>query len=195
MKGYNCAQIMGNVTRDVECKVSQGGMEYANFSIAVNSVRKDRNTGEKIEDCTYIDVVAFGQTAKIAGNYLRKGSPVFIKGSLLVSTREHMDKTEKNYSVRVDELILLGNGQGRGQQGMGGMSNSGGFSGTGRNYREGAGSTSNSGGFSGTEQNYGEGEYANRPYPGSNSNSMPQSLREEFPIDFDGSGPDVEIPF
>lgn len=171
MRGYNSVELIGNVTSDVECKVSKSGTEYARFSLAINNSYKDK-AGNKVDTVTYVNLVAFGQTAKIAGNYLRKGAPAFIKGSIQVSKKTNEageSRTETN--VKVDELILLSSAGGRGQVKPDETLDS---------YFPESGAPTNAGG-----------EYSNRPFPQRNADAVPQSLREEFM----GIDPAMDFPF
>lgn len=162
MRGFNQVIMLGNVTRDVECKVSPKGIEYAQFNVAINESYKDK-TGNKVEKTEFINVVAFGQSAKIAGNYLRKGSPVFIQGSLHITKKQSQTGEDREYaSVKVDKLELLPSGDGR-------KSASTNTNESLDSYFPKDTATSNRGG-----------EYANRPFPGSITNSAPESLSEEF---------------
>lgn len=161
MKGFNQVIIMGNATADVECKVGGSGSEYASFSVAVNDSYKDKS-GQKVESVTYINVVAFGATAKIAGSYVKKGTPVFIRGSLIVSKSQTQSGENRTYTnVKIQELSLLPSGSRKAQ---------------GRDANE-----SLDGYFpKDNTQGYGSGEYRNRPYPGGSAPSVPESLSEEF---------------
>lgn len=162
MRGFNQVIVMGNITKDVECKVSAGGAEYASFGIAVNESYKDKS-GSKVEKTTFVNAVAFGNTAKVAGNYLRKGSSVFIRGSLQITKKQTQTGENREYaSVKVDELVLLSSGNG-------GKSEAFNPSESLDNYFP----KDNTAG-------YGKGEYANRPYPKGAPTSAPESIREEL---------------
>ncbi|MFQ6043217.1 MAG: single-stranded DNA-binding protein [Candidatus Poribacteria bacterium] len=117
MGQYNRVILLGNCTRDVEVKYSQSGNAYAQWGIAVNRNRKNKDTGEKQEETCFIDLKAFGITvgrvyfvnhAEIAGEYLKKGSPVFVEGRL---TQYKWDDENGNprskHSVTIESLQLL----------------------------------------------------------------------------------------
>lgn len=171
MKGLNCVMVIGNVVRDVELRTSKAGAEYASFTLAISNTYKDRE-GNKVDSVTYIDCVAFGQTAKVAASYLRKGSPSFVRGSLSITKKLTESGENRTYtSVKVDELILLPDGRGRSQ---------------------GAASESLDGYFP-PEKNASNGDrtYSNRPFPGNPGPSAPQSIREEYM----GINPELDTSF
>ena len=114
MASHNRVILLGNVTRDIEVKYLQSGTAVTEMGMAVNDRRKNQQTGEWIDEVTYVDVTLWGRTAEIAGEYLSKGSPVFIEGRLKLDTWEKDGK--KNYKLRVvgERLQLLGGKQGGG---------------------------------------------------------------------------------
>lgn len=73
--------LMGNLTRDPELRYVPSGTAVANFTVAVNRVYATP-TGEKKEEVTFIRIVVWGRRAEVCGEYLSKGSPVFIEGRL-----------------------------------------------------------------------------------------------------------------
>ena len=79
MASYNRVILLGNLTRDIELKYTQGGTAVTDVGLAVNERRKAAN-GEWVEETTFVDVTFWGRTAEVAGEYLGKGSPVFIEG-------------------------------------------------------------------------------------------------------------------
>ena len=117
MASHNRVILLGNVTRDIELKYLQSGTAVTEMGMAVNDRRKNQQTGEWIDEVTYVDVTLWGRTAEIAGEYLTKGSPVFIEGRLKLDTWEKDGK--KNYKLRVvgERLQLIGGRQGSGGSG------------------------------------------------------------------------------
>ena len=85
-KGINNVLIMGNVTRDPEVKtVGQGnGVKKARFSVAVGKRWKDKTTGEYKEKTTFINCVAWGNTASVVEQYVTKGRQVIVQGELQI---------------------------------------------------------------------------------------------------------------
>jgi single-strand DNA-binding protein len=82
MSALNKAMIIGNLGRDPEIRYTQDGRAVANFSVATTDKWKDKNTGESRERTEWHRVVAFGRLAEICGEYLSKGSQVYIEGRL-----------------------------------------------------------------------------------------------------------------
>jgi len=124
-RGINKVILVGNLGNDPETKYTQGGMVVTTISLATTSVRKDRegNTQEKTE---WHRVAFFGRLAEVAGEYLRKGSQVYVEGK--ISYREHTgDDGQKRYytDIHGDDMQMLGGRPGEG----GGESRGGGSSG------------------------------------------------------------------
>ena len=136
-RGINKVILVGNLGNDPEVKYTQSGMAVTRISLATTSVRKDRdgNTQERTE---WHRVVFFGKLGEIAGEYLRKGSQVYVEGSLRYDKYTGQDGVEK-YSTDIvaDELQMLG-GRGGSEGGSGNYErNSGGnYSGGGRNQSQ-----------------------------------------------------------
>lgn len=83
----NKALIYGNLTRDPEVRALPSGSQVASFAVATNRTYKDQN-GQQQEAVEYHNVVMFGRQAEVAGQYLKKGRPVFIEGRLQTRTWE-----------------------------------------------------------------------------------------------------------
>lgn len=77
--------LYGNLTRDPEIRALPSGVQVANFSIATNRVYKDRD-GKKQEQVEYHNIVAFARQAELIGQYLTKGSPIYVDGRLQTRT-------------------------------------------------------------------------------------------------------------
>ena len=90
MANFNKVILMGNLTRDVELRHTQGGMAIAKFGMAVNRKSSTRD-GEQRESTCFVDLTAFGKQAELLNQYVRKGSPLFIDGRLEYSTWESQD--------------------------------------------------------------------------------------------------------
>ena len=109
MASVNKVILVGNCGRDPEMRYLPSGQAVANVSIATSSRRKDKNSGEKREATEWHRVCFFGKLAEIAGQYLRKGSQVYIEGSL--RTRKWTDKDDvERYTteIRADVMKMLG---------------------------------------------------------------------------------------
>ena len=83
----NKVELYGNLTRDPEVKALPSGQQVANFSVATNRSFKNKE-GQKQEQVEYHNVVAFGRTAEVIGQYLKKGRPIFVEGRLQTRTWE-----------------------------------------------------------------------------------------------------------
>lgn len=117
--------LIGNLGRDPEIRTTQSGTKVANLSLATSDSWKDRNTGERKERTEWHRVVIFGNLADIAERYLRKGSKVYVSGSL--QTRKWQDQSgQDKYTTEVvlqgfnGELTMLDSrGEGGGAAGGG----------------------------------------------------------------------------
>ena len=117
MASVNKVILLGNLGRDPEVRFTQGGTPVANFTMATTDRWSDPS-GEKKEKTGWHRIVVWGKQAEIAGEYLRKGRPVFVEGSL--QTREWTDREgNKRYTteVRAQRLQLLGRPDDRGAAG------------------------------------------------------------------------------
>lgn len=107
-RGINKVILVGNLGNDPDVKYTQGGMAITRISLATTSVRKDRD-GNQQERTEWHRVVFFGKLGEIAGEYLRKGSAVYVEGSLRYDKYTGQDGVEK-YSTDIiaDEMQMLG---------------------------------------------------------------------------------------
>ena len=103
--------LIGNLTRDPELRYIPSGTAVANFGLAVN--RKYTNSdGEKMDDVCFVDVVAWDKLAEICGEYLFKGSPVFIEGRLQMDSWEQDDGQKRSkLKVVAQNIQFLGGGK------------------------------------------------------------------------------------
>ncbi len=128
MASVNKVILVGNCGRDPEIRYLPSGQAVANVSVATSSRRKDKNSGEMIEDTQWHRVTFYDRLAEIAGEYVKKGRPIYVEGRLKYGT--YVDKAtgvEKNtVDIIATELQLLG-----GREGMGGGEEGGGGSGGG----------------------------------------------------------------
>jgi len=125
MASFNRVILMGNLTRDVEIKYLQSGTAVAEIGLAVNDKRKDSQTGQWIEEVTFVDCTLWGRTAEIAGEYLSKGSPVLIEGRLKLHQWESEGQKRSKLRVVCENMRMVG-GKGGGGGGSGGRAQSGG---------------------------------------------------------------------
>ena|SRR5438477_1370387 len=129
MASFNKVILLGNLTRDPEVRYTPKGTAVTELGMAVNRVYTAEN-GEKREETTFVDVTLWGRTAEIAGEYLKKGRPVFIEGRLQLDTWDDKQSGQKRSKLKVvgEGLQLLGSRPGGGAGGGGGDEESSGGS-------------------------------------------------------------------
>ena len=120
MASYNRVLLLGNLTRDPEIRYTPKGTAVAELGLAVNRVYSGEN-GEKREETTFVDVTLWGRTAEIAGEYLKKGRPVFIEGRLQMDTWDDKATGQKRSKLKVvaEGMQLIGAPRGEGAEGGG----------------------------------------------------------------------------
>lgn len=110
MASVNKVIVLGNLGRDPEVRYSPDGAAICNLSIATTFGWRDRATGERREETEWHRVALFGRLAEVAGEYLRKGRPVYIEGRL--RTRKWQDKEtgQDRYSTEIvgEQMQMLG---------------------------------------------------------------------------------------
>jgi single-strand DNA-binding protein len=120
-RGINKVILVGNLGNDPDVKATQGGTTITTISVATSEQWKDKQTGQAQERTEWHRVKFFGRLAEIAGDYLRKGSQVYIEGSL--RTDKYTDKNGvERYTTDIiaNEMQMLGGrGEGGGQGGGG----------------------------------------------------------------------------
>src|SRR2546423_14033128 len=94
MASFNKVILLGNLPRDPEIRYTPKGTAVTELGMAVNRVYTAEN-GEKREETTFVDVTLWGRTAEIAGEYLKKGRPVFIEGRVALHNREGKEARQK----------------------------------------------------------------------------------------------------
>lgn len=113
MASFNRVVLMGNLTRDVEVRYLQSGTAVADITLAVNDRRKS-NTGEWIEETSFIDCTLWGRTAEVAGEYLSKGAPALVEGRLKQESWEQEGQKRSKIKVIVEQLRMVGSKGGGG---------------------------------------------------------------------------------
>lgn len=110
MASFNRVILVGNLTRDPQVKYTPSGMAVTEIGLAVGRVWNDRQSGQKREETTFVDVTLWGRQAEIAGEYLSKGRPVLIEGRLQLDTWEDKQTQQKRSKLRVvgETMQLLG---------------------------------------------------------------------------------------
>ena len=114
MANYNKVILLGNLTRDIELRYSQGGTAIAKFGLAIN--RRYTVNGEQKEETCFVDLTAFGKQAETLNQYVGKGSPLFVEGRLEYSTWEDKDGGGKRSKLEVviENFQFVDSGAGRG---------------------------------------------------------------------------------
>ena len=131
MASVNKVILVGNCGRDPEIRYLPSGQAVANISIATSSRRKDKNTGESIEDTQWHRVTFYDRLAEIAGEYVKKGQPIYVEGRLKYGKYTDQAGVEKNtVDIIATEMQLLGKREGMGGPGSdeGSGGGSGGYS-------------------------------------------------------------------
>lgn len=106
MASFNKVVLVGNVTRDIELRHVPSGTAVADIGIAINDKRKHGD--EWIEDTTFVDCTAWGRTAEVAAEYLRKGASVLIEGRLKLDQWEKDGQKQSRLKVVAERLQMLG---------------------------------------------------------------------------------------
>lgn len=118
MASVNKVILVGNCGRDPEIRYLPSGQAVANISVATSSRRKDKNTGESIEDTQWHRVTFYDRLAEIAGEYVKKGQPIYVEGRLKYGKYTDQAGVEKNtVDIIATEMQLLGKREGMGGPG------------------------------------------------------------------------------
>ncbi len=113
-RGINKVILVGNLGDDPDTKYTQGGMAITRVSLATTSVRKDKD-GNQVEKTEWHRVMFFGKLAEIAGEYLRKGSQVYVEGSIRYGKYTDREGVERySTDIAADQMQMIG-GRGDGQ--------------------------------------------------------------------------------
>ena len=109
MASFNKVILLGNLTRDPEVRYTPKGSAVCDLGLAVNR-NYTLESGEKREEVTFVDVVLWSRLAEIAGEYLKKGRPVFIEGRLQMDSWDDKQTGQKRTKLRVigETMQLLG---------------------------------------------------------------------------------------
>jgi len=106
-RGINKVILIGNLGRDPETRYSQGGSAVTSFSVATTESWRDRQSGEQQERTEWHNVVCFARLAEIAGEYLKKGSKVYIEGSLRTSSWEQDGQKRYRTEIMARDMQML----------------------------------------------------------------------------------------
>jgi single-strand DNA-binding protein len=118
MASFNKVILLGNLTRDPEVRYTPKGSAVCDLGLAVNR-NYTLDNGEKREEVTFVDVVLWARLAEIAGEYLKKGRPVFIEGRLQMDSWDDKQTGQKRTKLRVvgETMQLIGSRPGGGAAG------------------------------------------------------------------------------
>ena len=121
MASFNKVILLGNLTRDPEVRYTPKGTAVTDLGLAVNRTYTADN-GEKREEVTFVDVTFWGRTAEVAGEYLKKGRPVFVEGRLQLDSWDDKQSGQKRTKLKVigENMQMLGAPRGGGASGGGG---------------------------------------------------------------------------
>lgn len=108
MANFNKVILLGNLTRDVDVRFSQGGLAIGKFGMAINR-QSTTKEGEKRESTCFVDLTAFGRQAEVLQQYVGKGSPLFVEGRLEYSTWETQEGNKRSkLEVIVENFQFVG---------------------------------------------------------------------------------------
>ncbi len=182
---FNRVILIGNLTRDPEVRYIPSGMAVAELGLAVNRQFTDKNSNERKEEVTFVDVTLWGREAELAGEYLAKGRSVMIEGRLQMDSWDDKATGQKRTKLKVvgERMQFLGSPQGSGGEGggSGGTGGGGGFRGGARSNTGGGGAARpapSGGGGGGSEPDY----YSSGPAQQSGGQQS-------------GGAPDDDVPF
>ncbi len=104
----NRAMLIGNITRDPELRSTPTGQSVASFGLATNRIWKDPSSGEKKESTDFHNIVAWGRLAEICGQYLRKGSKIFVEGRIQNRSWQGQDGNKRYVTeIIMENMIML----------------------------------------------------------------------------------------
>ena len=127
MASVNKVMLLGRLTADPELRYTPKGTAVCDLRMAMNRTYTDPGSGEKKEEATFVDVTAWGRTAEISAQYLKKGRQVFIEGRLKFDQWEQEGQKRSKLSVTADQVTFVdGGGAGAGGGGSEGAEGGGG---------------------------------------------------------------------
>jgi len=108
MPSLNKVFLMGNLTRDPDLRFTPAGLGVTTLNLAVNTMVGRDDQGNPKEDVLFVDVIVFGKMAEAVGEYLKKGSPVFVEGRLRYRTWEDKDGSRRSkHEVAANRVQFL----------------------------------------------------------------------------------------
>lgn len=142
MPNLNKVMLMGNLTRDPELRYTPNNTAVANLGMAINRKWFNKQTNENQEETTFVDLEAWGRTAEVLNQYLKKGRPLYVEGRLKLDQWQDKDGGNRSkLKIVIESFEFLDSGRGEGGGGGGGGGGGyqqGGRSGGGRSAPAGA---------------------------------------------------------
>lgn len=122
MPNLNKVMLMGNLTRDPELRYTPNNTAVANLGMAINRKWFDKNAQENKEETTFVDLEAWGRTAEVLNQYLKKGRPLYVEGRLKLDTWQDKESGQNRSKMKivVESFEFLDSGEGK-QRGGGGQ--------------------------------------------------------------------------
>jgi single-strand DNA-binding protein len=109
MASFNKVILLGNLTRDPELRYTPQGAAVCEFALALNSVYTNKQTGQKVEEVSYIDLVAWGKTGETIAEYMKKGRQIMVEGRLKQDRWDSQDgKKMSKVRVTVESFTFVG---------------------------------------------------------------------------------------
>lgn len=168
MANLNKVMLIGRLTRDPETRNVNSGNSVVSFGLATNRTYNNRNTGEKVEETTFVDVEAWGRTGETIARYMQKGRQIYVEGRLKFDTWERDGQRRSKLSVVCDTFQFIDSQSGGG--------------GGGGNYQRG-----NQGQQGGGQQGGGPQQGGNQPQRGGGAPVGAQTPQDDYGDD--------DIPF
>jgi len=118
MASFNKVILVGNLTRDVELRHTPGGTAVGELGLAVNRTWYDKQSNEKKEEVTFVEVTLWGRQAEVASEYLGKGREVLIEGRLQMDSWDDKQTGAKRYKLKVvgESMTMIGGKGGQPRQ-------------------------------------------------------------------------------
>ncbi len=167
MASFNKVILVGNLTRDPQVRYTTGGTAVAEIGMAVSRQWFDKQSNQRKEETTFVDVTLWGRQAEVAGEYLAKGRPVLIEGRLQLDTWDDKETGQKRSKLRVvgESMQMLGS-----RQDGGGGGGGGGNRGAGQPQQQRSGNFAGGGGGGAPEPSD---FYSDEPPPGNGPEDVP----------------------
>jgi len=124
MANLNKVMLIGRLTRDPESRALPSGTSVVTFGLATNRVYNSRQSGEKVEETTFVDIEAWGRTGETIARFMKKGRQIYIEGRLKFDSWERDGQKRSKLSV-VAETFQFMDGNGGGSGGGGGYDDGG----------------------------------------------------------------------